>query len=108
MTMAARQERLGLRLDMLVLFLWLTTGLVAAAFYTYAAALLLSQALAVEDIRPIGALLGLQVIGLVLLCNFDSDMILTAVRLVYDWGYLLFLIPLVLFCGRALMQRRRP
>ena len=108
MTMAARQERLGLRLDMLVLFLWLTAGLVAAAFYTYAAALLLNQALAVEDIRPIGALLGLQVIGLVLLCNFDSDMILTAVRLVYDWGYLLFLIPLVLFCGRALMQRRRP
>ena len=43
-----------------------------------------------------------------LLCNFDARSILTAVRLVYDWGYLLFLIPLVLLCAWALVQRRRP
>ena len=107
MTMAARQERLGLRLDMLVLFLWVATGLVAAAFYLYAAALLLCRTMAVEDIRPVGALLVLLCMGLVLLFNFDSDQVLFAVRLVYRWGYLLLLAPLGLLWGRSLFRRRR-
>ena len=107
MTMAARQERLGLRLDMLVLFLWVATGLVAAAFYLYAAALLLCRTMAVEDIRPVGALLVLLCMGLVLLFNFDSDQVLFAVRLVYRWGYLLLLAPLGLLWGRSLFLRRR-
>ena len=107
MTMAARQERLGLRLDMLVLFLWVATGLVAAAFYLYAAALLLCRTMAVEDIRPVGALLVLLCMGLVLLFNFDSDEVLFAVRLVYRWGYLLLLAPLGLLWGRSLFLRRR-
>ncbi len=105
MTMAARQERLGLRFDVLVLFLWVMTGLVAAAFYTYAAALLLCRVTAVEDVRPVGALLVLGVMGLVLLLNFDSDAILGYVRLVYRQGHLLFLIPLGLILGRSLLQR---
>ena len=107
MTMAARQERLGLRLDMLVLFCWVMTGLAAAAFYTYAAALLLCRVTGAEDIRPAGALLTLAVMGLVLLFNFDSEPILTAVRLVYRWGYLLLLAPLLLLLGRSLLDGRR-
>lgn len=106
MTMAARQERLGLRLDVLVLFLWVMTGLVAAAFYTYAAALLLCRALGMEDVRPVGALLVLGVAGAVLLFNFDSDAILTVVRLVYRQGHWLFLAPLGLILGWSLLQRR--
>ena len=106
MTMAARQERLGLRLDVLVLFLWVMTGLVATAFYTYAAALLLSRVTGVEDVRPMGALLTLLVMGLVLLFNFDSDVILGFVRLIYRQGHLLFLIPLGLILARSLLQRR--
>lgn len=107
MTMAARQERLGLRLDMLVLFLWVATGLVAAAFYLYAAALLLCRTMAVEDICPVGALLVLLCMGLVLLFNFDSNQVLFVVRLVYRWGYLLLLAPLGLLWGRSLFLRRR-
>lgn len=106
MTMAARQERLGLRFDVLVLFLWVMTGLVAAAFHTYAAALLLCRATGVEDLRPVGALLALGVMGLVLLFNFDSDAILAFVRLVYRQGQWLFLIPLGLILVRSLLQRR--
>ncbi len=108
MTMAARQERLGLRLDMLVLFLWVAAGLVVAAFYLYAAALLLCRTMAVEDLRPVGALLVLLCMGLVLLFNFDSDAVLAAVRSVYRWGYLLLLAPLGLLWGRSLCFRRRP
>ena len=107
MTMAARQERLGLRLDMLVLFLWVATGLVAAAFYLYAAALLLCRTMAVEDLRPVAALLVLLCVGLVLLFNFDSDEVIFAVRLIYRWGYLLLLAPLGLLWGRSLFLRRR-
>ena len=106
MTMAARQERMGLRLDVLVLFLWVMTGLVAAAFYAYAAALLLCRMMGVEDVRPIGSLLVLLVMGLVLLLNFDSDVILGFARLVYRQGYLLFLLPLGLLWGRSLLIRR--
>ena len=106
MTMAARQERLGLRLDVLVLFLWVMTGLVVAAFYTYAAALLLCRVTGMEDVRPVGALLVLGALGMVLLFNFDSDAILGFVRLIYRQGYLLFLIPLGLILARALLQRR--
>lgn len=106
MTIAARQERLGLRLDVLALFLWIMTGLVAAAFYTYAAALLLCRATGVEDIRPVGALLALGVLGTVLLFNLDSDEVLACVRLVYRQGYLLFLTPLGLLCGGALLSGR--
>ena len=106
MTMAARQERLGLRLDVLVLFLWVMTGLVVAAFYTYAAALLLCRVTGAEDMRPMGALLVLMVMGLVLLFNFDSDAVLSVVRLVYHRGQLLFLLPLGLLYGRSLLQRR--
>ena len=106
MTMAARQERMGLRLDVLVLFLWVMTGLVAAAFYAYAAALLLCRMMGVEDVRPIGGLLVLLVMGLVLLLNFDSDVILGFARLVYRQGYLLFLLPLGLLWGRSLLIRR--
>ena len=107
MTMAARQERLGLRLDMRVLFLWGATGLVGAAFFLSAAALLLCRTMAVEDLRPVGALLVLLCMGLVLLFNFDSDEVLFAVRLVYRWGYLLLLVPLGLLWGRSLFLRRR-
>ena len=93
---------------MLVLFLWVMTGLVVAAFFTYAAALLLCRTMAVEDLRPVGALLVLLCMGLVLLFNFDSDEVLFAVRLVYRWGYLLLLAPLGLLWGRSLFRRRRP
>ena len=89
MTMAARQERLGLRLDVLVLFLWVAAGLVAAAFYLYAAALLLCRTMGVEDNRPVGALL-------------------SAVRLIYRRGYLLLALPALLLWGRSLLHRRRP
>lgn len=106
MTMAARQERLGLRLDMLVLFLWVMTGLAVAAFYTYAGALLLCRALRVEDIRPVGALLALGVVSLVLLFNFDSDGVLAFVRLAYRQGHLLFLLPMGLLMVQALIHRR--
>ena len=108
MTMAARQERLGLRLDVLVLFLWVAAGLVAAAFYLYAAALLLCRTMAVEDLRPVGALLTLLCMGLVLLFNFDSDAVLSAVRLIYRRGYLLLALPALLLWGRSLLHRRRP
>ncbi len=106
MTMAARQQRMGLRLDVLVLFLWVMTGLVAAAFYAYAAALLLCRMTGVEDVRPIGGLLVLLVMGLVLLFNFDSDVVLSVVRFIYHRGYLLFLLPLGLLWGRSLLIRR--
>ncbi len=107
MTMAARQERLGLRLDVLVLFLWVTTGLVVAAFFTYAGVLLLCRMTGAEDVRPVGALLSLTVTGLVLLFNFDSDTVLTAVRLVYRQGHLLLVTPIGLACTRSLAGRRR-
>ena len=107
MTMAARQERLGLRLDVLVLFLWVAAGLVAAAFYLYAAALLYCRTMDVEDVRPVGALLVLLTVGLVLLFNFDSDGVLAFVRAVYHLGYLLFLLPMLLLWGRSLLFRRR-
>ena len=106
MTMAARQERLGLRLDVLVLFLWVMTGLVAAAFHTYAGALLVCRTMGVEDVRPVGALLTLLVAGAVLLFNFDSDRVLAFVRLVYRRGHLLFLLPMGLLMARSLFQRR--
>jgi hypothetical protein len=106
MTMAARQERIGLRLDVLVLFLWVMTGLVASAFYTYGAALLLCRAAGVEDLRPTGALLTLLVMGLVLLFNLDSDDILSFVRLSYRQGHWLLLLPSVLIGGRSLLVRR--
>ena len=107
MTMAARQDRMGLRLDVLVLFLWVMTGLVTAAFYIYAATLLFCRVTGVEDIRPTGALSVLLVIGLVLLFNFDSDAILTCVRLVYRRGYLMLLFPMGVVSARALLKRRR-
>lgn len=106
MTMAARQERMGLRFDVLVLFLWVTTGLVTAAFYAYAAALLVCRMTGVKDIRPIGALVVLAVMGLVLLFNFDSEVVLGLVRRIYAQGYLLFLLPLGLLLVRALFFRR--
>ena len=94
MTMAARQERMSLRLDMLVLFLWLMAGLVAAGVYVYAAALLLCQTAGIQDIRPVGGLMVLGIVGMLLLCNFDSERILNVVRLVYHGGWLLFLVPI--------------
>ena len=106
MTMVARQERLGLRLDVLVLFLWVMTGLVASAFCTYAAALLLCRIAGAEDVRPVGALLVLQAAGLVLLFNFDSDAVLAVVRLIYRRGYLLLSLPLVPALIRSLGRRR--
>lgn len=108
MTMAARQERLGLRLDVLVLFLWIMTGLVVAGLYIYAAALLLCRASGAEDLRPAGALLTLLGMGLVLLFNFDSHSILAVAGLIYRWGYLLLLPPLGLLWVRSLFQRRDP
>ncbi len=106
MTMAARQERMALRFDVLVLFMWVMTGLLASAFYLYAAALLLCRTVGVGDVRPVGALLVLGAMGLVLLFNFDSDVILSGVRLVYRQGHLLFLGPLGLLCARSLFFRR--
>ena len=106
MTMAARQERLGLRLDVLVLFLWVMTGLVAAAFYLYAGALLLCRATGVEDVRPVGALLVLLGAGLVLLFNFDAAPIQSNLRLIYRWGQLLFLAPMGLLLIRSLLGGR--
>ena len=41
-----------------------------------------------------GGLLVLGTVGMLLLCNFDSERILNVVRLVYHGGWLLFLVPL--------------
>ena len=106
MTMAARQERIVLRFDGLILFLWLTAGLLTAAFSLYAAALLFCRSMGQEDVRPVGALLVLLSVGLVLLFNFDSDAVLSAVRLVYRRGHLLLLLPLGLLCVRSFLGRR--
>ena len=94
MTMAARQERMSLRLDVLVLFLWLMGALVAAGFYVYAASLLLCQGAGVEDIRPVSGLLTLLVLLALLLFNFDSERVLRVVRLIYRQGWLLLTVPL--------------
>ena len=107
MTMAARQDRMGLRLDVLVLFLWVMTGLAAAAFYLYAAALLVCRIAKAEDIRPIGAMLVLGSMSMVLLFNFDSDAVLFCIRLAYRWGYLLFVLPLGTAWVRSLLQGRQ-
>ena len=106
MTMAARQERMVLRFDGLILFLWLAAGLLTAAFYLYAAALLFCRSMGQEDVRPVGALLVLLSMGLVLLFNFDSDAVLAAVRLIYRRGHLLLLPPLGLLYGRSWTGRR--
>ena len=103
MTMAARQERLGLRLDVLVLFLWVMTGLVAVAFYTYGASLLLCRVTGVEDIRPVGALLSLLAAGLALLFTFDAEPVQSLARWIYRQGYLLLLVPLGLVLGRSML-----
>lgn len=103
MTMAARQERLALRLDVLVLFLWVLCGLVAAGFCIYGAALLFCALFHVQDIRPAGALWVLLVCGLLLLVNLDAAPIQTATAAVYSWGYWLFLLPVL---GMLLMGRK--
>ena len=61
----------------------------------------------VEDVRPIGALTVLLGMGSVLLFNFDSDGILAVVRMAYQQGYLLLLLPMALLWGRSLWERRR-
>ena len=107
MTMAARQDRLGLRLDVLVLFLWVMAGLAAAGFYLYAAALLLCRLTGGEDIRPVGALMGLLAVSLALLFNFDASVLQAVLRAVYARGSWLLLCPLLLLLlGRALTGRR--
>ena len=101
------EEYKAVAIFVLVLFLWVMTGLVAAAFNLYAASLLLCRMAGVEDVRPIGALTVLLGMGSVLLFNFDSDGILAVVRMAYQQGYLLLLLPMALLWGRSLWERRR-
>ena len=79
------------------------TGLVAVAFYTYGASLLLCRVTGVEDIRPVGALLSLLAAGLALLFTFDAEPVQSLVRWIYRQGYLLLLVPLGLVLGRSML-----
>lgn len=97
-----------LRMDKLLLFFWIMTGVLSSAFYLYAAALLFCQTTGVKDVRPAALSLGGCCMTLLLLANLDAASWLRgAAPVIMDNLYLAALLPPLLAALLAFCKRER-
>ena len=105
--MAVRYDIVVIRLDVVLLLLWVMTGLVAASFYVYAASLLFVQVFKIGDIRPVSGLSAALVSAAVLLLHFDSEEIAAATEWIYLYAFALLLLPVLLGIFASLVRKRK-
>ena len=93
--MQIRYDHPTVRLDKVILFLWILCGLIAAAFYLYAGALLLCRTFRMRDIRPAAAALSALCVSAVLLLHYTEDTLPELTVWIERWGYLAPALPLL-------------
>lgn len=105
--MQIRYDHPTVRLDKIILFLWILCGLIAAAFYLYAGALLLCRTFRMRDIRPVAAALSALCVSAVLLLHYTKDILPELAVWIERWGFwaLAFPLAVAVLCG-ALGKRR--
>lgn len=97
-----------LRLDKLLLFLWILSGVLTSGFYLYAAALLYCQVTGLRDVRPAALSLGCCAGTLVLLAGIDAaDWMQPLASAVMDQLYLAALLPPTLAAFVASCRKER-
>ncbi len=105
--MQVRYDHPTMRVDKLVLFLWIISGLLAAAFYVYAAALLYCRLFRARDVRPVAAVMAAMCTGAMLLLHFSSEGMTQTVSFLYRNAYLLLLLPLLLAAALGAVRKRK-
>lgn len=106
LTMGAKTGGFFPRLDTMLLFGWVLSGMIAAAYYLYVAALLFCEAFDIADIRPVVASLAGIMGGVVLILYARAEWFLAVVSVVNGYGFLLITIPALLAAILARIFRR--
>ncbi len=96
LTMRIRSGGSFPRLDQLLLFGWTIAGIMASAFYQYAAALLWCEMFDVHDVRPAVLGTGGITFGLCLLSHMNLVWFQQMQDFLYRWGFLLIALPVVI------------
>lgn len=104
MLVAVRTVNPTLRVDRAILFLWLTGGILTAAFYLYAACVLLCKAFGMRDIRPAAFCVSTTTVTLMLVLFYDSETTDGLVRAVSRFGWIPLTVP---FPFLLLKKKRR-
>ncbi|MBR0507760.1 MAG: GerAB/ArcD/ProY family transporter [Clostridia bacterium] len=98
MLLAVRTVNPTLRIDRAVLFLWLTGAILTAAFYLYAASVLLCKTFGMRDVRPASFCISAIAVTLMLVLYYDTAAT-EAVRIAiarYGWALLSAPVPVLL------------
>jgi hypothetical protein len=104
MLVAVRTVNPTLRIDRAVLFLWLIGAILTAAFYLYAACVLLCKTFGVHDIRPAAFCVSAITVTLMLVLYYDTNATETIRQAISGYGWILFSAPVPIL---LLKKRRR-
>ncbi len=94
------------RSERMLLFVWVIAGLLVAAFYVYAAALLFAKLYGVGDIRPIAFLFSTLTVSVLLLLHYDSSETVHVLQWLFQNGWCLVVAPILLLLPFGLFKRR--
>lgn len=102
-----QRSGINMRIDKLVLFLWIIMGLLAVSGYLYAAALLLCRTTGIGDVRPPALSFSAAAATLALLVSQNAEWTATASSAVRSNLYLLALVPPLLAAVAAFLRKER-
>ena len=106
MLVEVRAENPTLRLDRAVLFLWLGGAILCAAFYLYAASVLLCKSFRVRDVRPVALCLSGIAIAAILALYYNTETTVAILGGLYRYGWVLISVPFPLILLK--LRRRKP
>lgn len=95
-----------LRLDKLMIMLWLTGSLIAAALLIYSAALMFTLSFSMRDVTPAVVCFTSLTLFAVVFAVEGGESAAHAVRLLFNYGFLISAVPLTLISAAALIKRR--
>ena len=104
MSMITGKENFIVRLDKIIIFIWLAAALLVGSYFLYSSSLLYCRAFKQKDIRPCSAIFCVMVLMLSLLSRSGLFMSFSWTRILNDYGTLLLGLPLIIIPILAILK----
>jgi len=107
MLVAVRTVNPTLRMDRAVLFLWIAGAILTAAFYLYAACVLMCRTFGMRDIRPAAFCISAITVTLMLVLFYNSDGTTAIKNAVIRYGWILLSAPIPVLLLKKKRRKRK-
>lgn len=110
MSLLGSADRYRARLDSILLFLWMAGGMIACAFYNYAASLMFARSFRQQDVRPAAGTFSFLSAGMTLLHTAEAKLDIMTLAARYapaGFTFLLLLPAAAAFCKRPAEGRKK-